>query len=42
MLNPARPEYGYFDSWAKLVDYFQSTEQVFQPGSGFNYAPDSR
>lgn len=36
-LHPARPEYGYFYSWPKFVNFFRSTDQVFRPGSVFNY-----
>lgn len=36
-LSPARPEYGYFYSWPKFVEFFKGTEQVFRPGSAFNY-----
>lgn len=36
-LNPGLPQFGYFYSWPKFVDFFGSTEQVFVPGTTFNY-----
>jgi CubicO group peptidase (beta-lactamase class C family) len=36
-LSPTNPEHGYFYSWAKFAEFFRSTEQVFHPGSVFNY-----
>lgn len=36
-LNPSNPAYGYFYSWPKFVEFLRNTEQVFRPGSVFNY-----
>lgn len=36
-LNPSRPEYGYFYSWPKFTNFFPKSEQVFHPGTVFNY-----
>lgn len=36
-LSPSSPEHGYFYSWQKFTDFFCATEQVFRPGSVFNY-----
>lgn len=36
-LNPGTPQFGYFYSWPKFVDFFRNTQQVFTPGSNFNY-----
>jgi len=36
-LSPGTPQFGYFYSWAKFLEFLKTTRQMFVPGTTFNY-----
>jgi CubicO group peptidase (beta-lactamase class C family) len=36
-LSPAVPEFGYFYSWPKFVEFMRRSRQIFAPGTTFTY-----